>query len=215
MRFWRLRFISLYGAVIMPVIDGSQWTIEKYSNIPANAVLYPKDGMLIKVDRSASPLIFRLTPPRKVTGFHIKGEFRGLPKFKDVKSQGEKGSDDYPLRIGFVIPGEKQLTGLKKILAPAWIKNLYSTAPPGSGVDHIEFFNVTQNQLQLGHHRIHPLSDLIRETFFSQVERAGIFDFDHRLTEAIEATAIWISIDGDDTKSTFDVLVRSLNLKIP
>lgn len=215
MKICRPELTLLLAAIVIPVHDADKWQVEKYSNIPANAVSFSKDGMLTRVNLSASPLILRLNSPQKVTGFHIKGEFRGLPKLKDAKNQGEKGSDDYPLRVGFVIPGEKQLTGLKKLFAPAWIKNLYSTTPPGAGVDHIEFFNVTQNSRQLGLHRVHPLSDLIHETFFSLVEHDGKFDFDYTLTEPLDAVAIWISIDGDDTKSAFDVLVTSLDLKIP
>lgn len=170
--------------------------------------------MNVRVDKSASPLIHALNSSRKVVGFHIKGEFRGLPSFPDVARQGEKGADDYALRIGFVIPGNKRLSGFKKLLAPQWIKSLYEKVPEGSGVDHIEFFNVTQSPRQLGLRRIHPLSDLIEENFFAQVSRAGTFDYEYTLKTPLEAAAIWISIDGDDTKSAFDVLISTLELAI-
>jgi len=148
--------IGFWAALIVPLNDATQWQLEKYSNIPTNVVSFSQDGMKVRVDKSASPLIYALGSTKKIVSFRIKGEFRGLPGFPSVTRQGEKGADDCALRIGFVIPGNKRLTGLKKLLAPRWIKSLYAKVPGEIGVDHIEFFIATQNPQQIGLRRIHP-----------------------------------------------------------
>lgn len=209
---WIANRTVLMAVLVIPTKQASLWEQEKYSHIPKNEVSFSERGILIRVIRSASPLIFRLDSTKKVTGFHVRGEFRGLPNFADVGMQGEKGADDYALRVGFVIPGNKRLTGLKKLFAPAWVANLYSKAPDGSGLDRIQFFNVTQNPLQFGQHRVHPLSDLIQEDFFALASKVGAFDYDYVFKQPLEVSAVWISIDGDDTKSIFDVTISSIEL---
>lgn len=211
---WRLKLTtSLFGLIVIPVNDARLWISETYRNIPGNIVMFSKDGMTTKVHGSAGPLIYTLKVPEKLSGFHIQGELRGLPKFKDVTQQGNRGADDYPLRIGFVIPGEKRLNALQRLMAPDWVKNLYARAPEGTGIADIEFFNVTQNPKQLGSSRTHPMSDLIHETFFATVQEPGKFDLNYQFTSIIRASALWVSIDGDDTHSEFEVHIDKFELK--
>ena len=191
----------MFAALVIPTEKMDGWRMEKFSRIPSNEVSASKNGLLIRVRKSASPLIFPLQSAMQVTGFKISGEFLGLPKFSDVKQQGQKRSDDYALRVGIIVPGEKRLSGVKKVLASQWVRHLYSQVPVGSGLDHVHFFNVTQNPAQVGKSREHPASDLMQEDFFTSVEKAGPFSYEHTLREPLKAVAVWISIDGDDTKS--------------
>jgi len=202
----------LAAAIAIPLPDSTAWKQEKYSKIPQNEVSFSKEGMLVGVDASASPLMHPLWPAKKITGFRVVGEFKGLPTFPKVEGQGEVGFDDYALRVGFVIPGEKKLSGLKKIFAPKWVRNLYASVPAGAGIEGVKFFNVTQNKKQLGQVRVHPSSDLISETFFALVNSPGKFDHTFTFAEPIEAAAVWVSVDGDDTKSKFSALLARLEL---
>ena len=204
----------VFAIMIIPTTSTIDWKSEKYSSIPKNEVSTSDKGLFVKVDSSAGPLIFPLKSKITIYGFKVTGEFLGLPALADPKFQGQKGFDDYPLRIGFVVPGEKKLSGFKKLLAPQWVKRVYEQAPEGTGVDSIRFFNVTQNSSQLRQTRIHPSTDLIHEDFFAVVSKAGPFDFDISFKQPIESIAIWISIDGDDTKSKFDVLISRIELKL-
>lgn len=204
----------MWALLAIPLKGRDRWETEKFRRIPANEVTFSATGAKIKVKASASPLIFPLATEKELTGFHIRGEFNGLPKFSEVGRQGEKGADDYALRVGFVISGEKRLTGLKKMFAPAWIVNLYSKVPKGSGVDHIEFFNLTQNPAQVGQSRMHPLSDLIRENFFALVQATGPFVYDFTFRKPLKTAALWLSIDGDDTKSVYEVVLGKLELDV-
>lgn len=202
----------LMAAVIIPLNNQADWKIEKYSNIKSNEVSFSDKGMLIKVLKSASPLVYKLESKFAVVGFKVKGEFFNLPQFKDVTKQGQKNADDYVLRIGFIVPGENKLTGLKKMFAASWVKQLYAQVPVSMGLDRIQFYNITQNKVQVGKSRTHPLSDLIHEEFIDSVSNAGVFSFEYKLKKPIEAVALWISIDGDDTHSEYSVLISSLEI---
>lgn len=205
----------LFASFMVPTTQVSEWKIEQFSNIPKNEVSFSEKGLLVRVNASAGPLIYPLKSKTKITGFKITGEFRGLPKFAKPSLQGEKGHDDFAMRLGFVVPGDKQLTGLKKIFAAAWVKRLYEQVKDGSGIDSIRFFNVTQNLERVGFSRQHPGSDLLIEEFFASVKDSGPFSYDFQLKQPIDAVAIWISIDGDDTKSKYDVLISNLELRSP
>jgi hypothetical protein len=202
------------AAMMIPTTDLKDWKLEQFSDTPKNEISASSNGILVKVKSSAGPLIYPLKAATQVKGFKIKGQFLSLPQFKDMSLQGEKKNDDYPLRIGFVIPGDKKLSGIKRLFAPQWIKNLYQQAPTGMGIESVQFFNITQNPAQVGKSRTHPALKLIKENFFAEVKAPGPFVFEHSLTEPIEAVAVWISIDGDDTKSDFEVLISELEILI-
>lgn len=214
LRSTRWSSLFLCSILVIPTdkIDG--WKSEKFSKIPSNEVSISSNRLLIRVNSSASPLIFPLKSIEKVTGFTVSGEFLGLPKFSDVTKQGQKKFDDYVLKIGLVVPGQKTLEGLKKFFAPQWVKHLYAQVPEGMGLDHIHFFNISQNQSQIGKIRKHPASDLIEEEFIALVRAAGPFAYDFKVNRPLETAAIWIGIDGDDTKSNFDVVISKLELMI-
>lgn len=212
---WAKRFQSfLFAAIVIPTNSLTDWKTEKFSGVPKNETTASPNGLIVQVKSSAGPLIFPLKSKTKIAGFKIRGEFKGLPKITNPSLQGEKGFDDYLLRLGFVIPGEKKLSGFKKMIAAQWVKNLYEQVKDGSGINSVHFFNVTQNPQQVGKTRAHPASDLFQETFFAEVNLSGPFAYDFQFGVPLEAIAIWLSIDGDDTKSTFDVLISGLELKV-
>lgn len=204
----------MLAVLVIPTSQITCWNTEKFSGIEANGVTVSKNGILVTVRKSASPLIYDFKSELKIKGFTVSGEFLGLPHFADVSKQGTSDQDDFPLRIGFIVPGEKRLSGFKKIFASDWVKNLYKRVPPGAGLDHIQFFNVTQNEKQVGQERIHPKSELIHEKFFAVVKTLGAYKFTYTLDMPISAIALWISIDGDDTKSDYDVLISELSLDV-
>jgi hypothetical protein len=203
----------LFAFVVIPTNSLGDWKVEQFSSGRQNEVSASAKGLLVRVNGSAGPLIFPLKTKSKIAGFKISGDFLGLPQFKKPSFQGEKGFDDYPLRIGFVIPGDKKLTGLKKMFAARWVQRLYEQVAPGSGIDFVRFFNVTQNPDQVGKTRVHPASELLSEEFFAEVKSTGPFSYDFQMNQPFEAVALWISIDGDDTKSSFDVLISNLTLR--
>ncbi len=203
----------IFAVIAIPLTNLDAWKMEAYSSIPANKVVVIGQNLHIQVQKSASPLIYSLKDKVKITGFRIKGEFKSLPRFKDVNLQGQKGFDDFPLRIGMLIPGTKTLSGVKKVFAPDWIKNLYRQLPKGQGLDHISFFNLTQNPNLVGQFRTHPSTDLITETFIQGINKPGLFEITYKLKEPVVTAGLWLSSDGDDTKSDFEVIISILELQ--
>lgn len=201
------------AAFALPVQSSESWHRLEYSSIPANTVSFAAHEMQIAVNKSASPLIYALPKPLKVTGVRFHGFFDGLVQLTDSARQGEKKFDDYVLRIGLVVAGEKRLNALQKLFAPAWIKRVYENVPPSAGLDSIQFFNFTQNQAQLGQSRFHPSSELIRESFVALAKSSGAVEFTHQITPAQTVVAIWLSSDGDDTGSQFKVRIQKLELE--
>lgn len=205
---------SLLALLVIPTNSPSKWNTDPYSGSPSNQVRFSDKGIEVQVDKSSGPLYYLLDGTKKASGFHISGTFHGLPVLKDKSKQGEPHFDDYALRIGFVVPGSKTLSGIKRIFAPKWIRNLFDKVPSGSGIDHVQFYVVTQNPQQLGKSRPHPASDLLIEDFFALKEQPGDFDYNVQFAAPIDTSAIWISIDGNQTKSKFDVLIRDFVLNL-
>ncbi len=207
------RFPFLLAVLAIPLDSQGPWEVEKYSRLPAHTVNFSPEGLRIQVKESASPLFYPLPPQTKALGFKVEGEFRGLPQFPAAAIQGEKGADDFALRVGFIVPGDKQLSGLKKLLAPEWIKNLYSKLPKGLGLDHVHFFNITQNPAQVNSSRTHPASELIQEEMIAVVTKPGPFQYEFTMKKPLAAAALWIGSDGDDTKSNFEVVISKLEIR--
>lgn len=208
------RFTSslLVAAMVIPTQSLEGWKHETFSRIPSNQIAVSEKGLLVQVKKSASPLIYKLKSQEEITAIQISGEFISLPQFSDLSRQGKKGADDFALRLGLIVPGEKKLTGVKKLFAPEWVKQLYKQVPEESGLDHIYFFNIIQNSKLLGQTRQHPGSDLIQEEFIAVVNQPGPFVYTHQLKQPMKTLALWISIDGDDTASSFDVLLSKIEL---
>lgn len=203
---------SLFLVIIIPTSRLDYWKTESYSSISPNKVYANDKGLQIKVENSASPLFYLLETETSILSFKVIGHLKGLPKFSDVSLQGHSGSDDFPFRIGFIIPGKKKLSGLRKVFAPEWIKKLYQMLPEKQGLDRIVFYNLVQNPDLLGTSRIHPNSDLISENFIQLVKTTGPFEISYKLKNSINAVAIWISVDGDDTQSEYDVEISEISL---
>jgi len=210
----RANALALLGVLAVPLDDVSQWKHQKFRNTGEHQVAATDCGLRIKVEKSAGPLVLRLPAVQAVRGFRLEAEFHGLPRLRAGIPEGEGKNDDFPLRIGLVVPGAYRLAGLRKLLAPAWIKELMIDLPPGSGLDRVEFFNLIQSPELLGKARTHPHSSLLKENFFAQVRASGMQEYRHSWDGPIATTAIWINIDGDDTQSTYVVCLKRLELQL-
>jgi hypothetical protein len=203
----------LLAAVLIPLAPAGEWQQESFRKIPSHRISHENGQLSISVRQSASPLIYRLESPRLISGFRVEGEFKSLPRFKNSSLQGSKGHDDFALRVGFIVPGDKKLTGVRKLLAADWVKRLYAGVPDGSGIDRVHFFNLVQSRALIGKTRTHPASDLIVEEFSGFVEKPGRFVFEHSLDQPMKAAALWFSSDGDDTKSDFDLILTKIEIR--
>lgn len=203
--------LLLAGAFALPLQQQDRWQVLEYSSLPANRVEFGASGMTVGVSRSASPIIYPLPDSRPVRAVEVRGELSELLNLGG-KVQGPAGADDYCLKIGLVLAGDKTLNFFERLASPRWIRTLYALAPEGSGIDHILFLNAVQGEHLLGNQRQHPLSSLIHERNVWLVDRSGPFELRYELETPREVVAVWISIDGDDSASDFTVLIRNLVL---
>jgi hypothetical protein len=200
--------------ISVPLNQTNGWKFLSYRKIPPNKFRSARDGLEIDVTNSAAPAVFPLTNAPEVTELRASGMISGALKVQPDK-QGQKGFDDYTVRIGLVESGKRTLSWHEKIIAADWVKKLFALAPRGTGISRIHFFNIGTDAHQIGKSRTHPLSDLIEETIVAVPDSQGNFAFTNRLNRSMKVLAVWISCDGDDTKSSFAVKLNRIELDGP
>jgi hypothetical protein len=196
--------------VLSPLSTSSVWEALSFRGIPANGVTFGQDGLSIRVQRSAGPLVWPLPSPLRVERLRVSGAVAGQLNTTPDR-QGSKGADDFVLRVGLVEAGITRPSFMQRRLAPAWLRRLFALAPPGQGIDKIRFFNLGLHDSQMGWQREHPLNALVTEQVVTVPDADGRFAFDVD-TGGIQTLAIWLSADGDDTQSSFTVRVERLEL---
>ena len=207
----KLNTLVLAGAIALPVQHEGNWQLLEYNRLDANQVTFTDQGMTVTVDQSASPIIYPLDHPKTVTGVTVTGNLSNLLNLP-AASQGQKGSDDFSLKIGLVVAGDKTLNAVQKLFSAKWVRKLYDLAPEGSGVDRIYFLNAVQNEGVLGQQRQHPMSDLIYENNVWLLDKKGDFTLTYKLENPEKVIAVWLSIDGDDTQSSYTTTIKNLLL---
>lgn len=199
-------------SVLVP-FNPSQWHSLQYRSIPPNTVQFSKDHILIKVKNSASPLIYPMTNnPLSLTGIAIEGQIDRLIHITTPDQQGKDGLDDFILRMGLVLIGHNRLNWLKRQIAPKWIIKMHDLAPANQGIDHIYFLSAVQSSNLLNVQRTHPLSQYIKEHYVWLMNKPGDFSYSYRFQIPKQTVALWISSDGDDTQSEFNLTIKKISL---
>jgi hypothetical protein len=191
----------LYAAIVIP-LDTSSWKHIDFGKIKKNEVTFNKN-ITFNVDNSSSFLIHNLKSPQIIKSITVEID---VSKTLDI----EADSDDYPFKLGLVIEGDKNLSGMKKFFAPKWIKDVYKFAGNNKGLDHIEMFIATFNKDLQGKKREHQKSDLFIENFVFSLKNKGIQRFTYKLDSPIKATALWLSADGDGSNAKFTTTIKSI-----
>ena len=204
--------LALVAATLsLPLTGAEGWEVLRYRNIPPHTVGFGPDGMRIEVDASAAPVIRPLDRPRRVRRLEARGRIEGRLQ-TTAAEQGRTGHDDYTLRVGLVEVGTTRPGWFGRQFAPAWVKRLFALAPSDLGIAGIRFYNLGLAASQIGDARQHPASDLIRERVVAVPAPDGTFTLTVDLDTPVKTTAVWISSDGDDTRSRFVVTLERLAL---
>ena len=203
---------SAAAATEIPVSDLQRWTSLSYRSIPANTVSVEDGNLHISVNKSASPLVYKLDEPLAVMSLAVKARWSGKLNIPQGAVQGEAGADDFILKLGIVEAGDRTLNWLQRRIAADWIQQLFKLAPKGTGVERINFLSTTQQQKLLGSRRTHPLNDLLYETRVTYLESPGEFEMVYQFEEPVVVLGLWISSDGDDTGSSFDLAIERITL---
>lgn len=202
--------IGLAGTVRVPVTARGAWQALEFRRIPPNRVEFSAAGTSIRVDKSASPLIFPLSKPVEVS--HVRARVTVTGSLKGRAAAGV-WDEDSQFRLGLVVTGKRRLTGMSKVLAPSWVRKLFSLAPEGGGVSRIVFLMLGRPPAKVGERRIHPSSELLEERIAWLADgKPGSRVIEASLEPMSEVVAVWLSVDGDATGSKYEVLVESIEL---
>ena len=197
---------------IMIPLESQSWQVLKFNKIPANSIVFSANKMNIFVDKSSSPVIYTFKKIKRFKRLRVKGSVTGdINNLFLKEQQGSKGADDFVFKIGVVYEGEKTLGFWKRKFAADWILKLFSLAPQKSGISYVQFFNVYKDQNLKNKKRTHPLSDLLKEKFVTTLNKNNEFLIDEQLLNK-KILALWVSADGDDTLSKFNVAISELSL---
>lgn len=196
----------------LPVQQKEGWELLTFKSLPGHKVNFDSSGLKVEVSKSASPIIFPLKQAMDVSSIKVVGQLSKLLQLPEGKKQGDKGVDDFVLRVGLVVEGKKRLSWVQRQVAPQWVLKLHALAPKDKGIDRIEFLVADQTGVLKGSSRTHPLSDLLIEKFVWSLPKAGDFALDYTYAAPVRAGAIWLSIDGDDTKSDYQLILSKIVL---
>jgi hypothetical protein len=199
--------------ITVPLGRTNGWLFIKYGKVPPNTFRATSAGFEIGVTNSAAPALFPLTNGLRITDLRASGKISGSLKIPTGK-QGEKGFDDYAIRVGLVEAGTRTMNWRERLVSPDWVKQLFALAPPGTGITKVHFFNIATDTTHLGRTRAHPKSDLMHETITGVPDANGNFTITNHFTKPIAALAVWISSDGDHSKSSFAVTLEKMELSV-
>jgi hypothetical protein len=175
-------------------------------------VSFADKKMRIKVNNSASPLIHSLAVPTAVRELDVSFSLKGNLNL-GKKKQGSKGADDFLLRVGLVFEGDKKLGFFQRQFAADWVKQLFNLASDKTGIDGIVFYNVYSDQALASKKRVHPASELLTEVFVAKAVKGKETTMKVKIRKKEKVLALWISCDGDDTQSQYEVVITNLQLK--
>jgi hypothetical protein len=204
-----------FSKTIIP-LNPKEWKELKYNSIPANKYSGDDKSLIITVDKSSSPLIYKLATPQKMKSILVEGEvFDGVLNlngqqqglFKNKKSV----TDDYALRFGLVFSGKNKKPFIPNFLLASWVKELFSLAPKNTGIDVIYFLKVAQNPNQIGKKRFHPLSKYLFEEVVTAV-KSGPFKLEKSFESEKVILGFWISANGEGTSSAFKTKLTKIIL---
>lgn len=204
------RLNQLFVAVLIPLGDPTAWKSVSFRSITPNRVEHKKNELNIHVQKSASPLVHRLASPLVVEKLNLALSFDGTLR-ADSSSSFE---EDSRFRLGLVLEGRQRLSFWQRSLAADWVLRLFELAPPQTGLDQIHFLMIGHQQSQFGKKRKHPKSDLLFEEIVAtkSEEKVESFRLELPFQRTSRVLALWVSVDGDDTKSNFVTRVQQIEL---
>ena len=121
------------------------WKAIPFQNSPANKVVFNNDGLHIEVQCSSSLLVYCLGRKTDIHRIRLIGKVTGLPRIPEGREQGDEKADDFAIRLGLVLSGEKTLGSVKKLFASDFVKYLSQMIPKRQGIDHILFLNLAND----------------------------------------------------------------------
>lgn len=210
-----MAFLTLLAAsFLVPLESSPNWVHLDYSMMrPKNTLVFENGTLKVVVEKSASPLFYKVDPPVLASGVSAAGNVSRLPALPDSAQEGWNGTDDFGLRLGLVSQGERRFSWLQRLFLPRWLSELASLAGE-KGLGAVRFYSISQ-RAPAGTVRTHPKHEFMQEQVALQMSTPGDFSFEAGLPEPRPIVALWIQCDGDDTKSSFVTRLDRIALLTP
>lgn len=199
--------------IIIP-LNVNHWKQFEFRSIKPNVVTTTNqngDHLKISVSESASPLIYKFEKSKKIKSISVEATLLSGDLNLHGISQGDSGADDFILRVGLVAKGNQQLNFLQKLVAPIWVKELHKLGKDSTGIEKIYFYNVSSGDLSW-QERTHPKTRLISEKIIKKIDGNKI-EFTLIPDTKKEYLGLWISSDGDDSKSSFEIQIDKIMIE--
>ena len=200
----------IYGESVKLHTDN--FKILKYGGIDSHKFVNKEGSLIIEVNDSANPMIYKFDQAKYLSEIAIKVKIKGKIKLKD-KKQGEKKNDDFRFRLGLVFEGDNTISGFQKMFAPEWLKELFKLGEGYRGVDKIQFYTTYQDQSLKDTKRDHYFSEYLKEIHNLFIDEKGIVDQKIYPEKDKKCLGFWIAIDGDDTDSSFTTEIHKIEYK--
>jgi hypothetical protein len=144
MKYIFYKKLILLPAIIAIPLNPENWKQIPYGSLPTHE-LSSENGLKISVKESASALVYQFEKPLRIEEVEITLTQTGKINYQG-RAIGEKGGDDFPLRLGFVMTGDKKLSWSQNLIAPKWVKELYKLAPKSQGLDRVSYLVIAQEK---------------------------------------------------------------------
>ena len=186
------------------------WHLIKYKKISQNIIQNEKNKIIIKVQNSASPIVYKFDKIKKIKSIQLSAELKGKINYKG-KSPGSKGADDFPLRIGLIIEGRKKLNFFQRTVAADWLLKLNNLAKKHKGFKNI-YSLIYYQDIPTFKKRKHPMSSYFIEEVAAPFSK-GVINYKHNFKSTQKVIGLWINADGDDTKSTYSIIINKIKIE--
>lgn len=187
----------------------AKWLRLSYSKIQPTEYKFFGTKLSIQVNKSASPLLYPFEKPAKLKSLRVKGVLLEVPNLKP-------GKDDFVLRVGPAVEGQRQLNAFQRIYAPKWISELDNLArSQGRKLGHLELSVVgLKSAASNWKQRLHPDTELINEEVSLEIDGIGPFELRRIYSESLPPSlGLWLGSDGDNSDAQFSLRIDELGLQ--
>lgn len=205
----------LLAATIAALGASADWHALQFRNIPPIQSSVKGGKITLEVKSSAGGLVRRLPKDTRVKSLVVTGSVKGGLKV-DAGRLWEKGQDDAFLRVGLIVGGGRSLGTLERLMAPAWICTMDDVlCADGRAPSAIRNHLLVPHAAWIGKQRPNPHMKQLVDHIAATPGADGRFTMRVDLPETLELVGLWLMADGDDSGSTFTVVVDSLELIAP
>lgn len=190
------------GAILKIDLSPDNFRHIKFDSVRPTDYSFRAGNLEIAVRESASFLIKALPKPVRVQRARIFWRADRLPQ---ITKQGEKtkSGDDAALRVGLFLLGKPEAL---PFFIPEWMKE--AAAELHQSAEKVLFLKVACKS-PAGTRWLSPVSDKM-ETLCLASTRDGQWIRSEGTFATTEVVGIWLMADGDNTKSSFKVWVKSV-----